>query len=226
MKYYSLIVGLLLFVSCTNSGSEQPSVAKATTDNLQQEDKTLQKKFKLASFDKGNNPLRDSIKGELLEGLSWMDLNGDHLALFSAIPVKMSENNGQSGSLYAYCFDKIGDSWLKKWMVQDRIDACEVDATCEFFPGSFSITDMDSNQVGEVSFLYKLSCKGDVSPDEKKLILYEGSNKYAIRGSTIIEYDQNREGGEKKPDAQFARAAKPIQDFALAQWEKFGYIKY
>jgi hypothetical protein len=226
MKYIFIVCCTLVVFSCTNSSSDRAKGANTIVDTLQDGDKSLQKKFKITAFDKSKNPLHDSIKGELLEGLSWMDLNGEHLALFSSIPVKMSENNGQSGAIFAYCFDKKGDSWTKQWMVQDRIDACEVDATCEFFPGSFSITDMDNNQVGEISFLYKLSCKGDVSPDEKKLILYEGATKYAIRGSTIIEYDQQREGGEKKPDARFVTAAKPIQDFAMAQWEKFGYTKY
>jgi hypothetical protein len=138
----------------------------------------------------------------------------------------MHENKGQSGYLYAYCFDKSASGWTKKWMLQDRVEACEVDATCEFFPGSFTITDSDSNAVGEVAFLYKLSCKGDVSPDEKNSFCMRGILNMPFGGSTIIEYDQHREGGEKKPDAQFVKAARPIQAFAMAQWEKYGYTKY
>ncbi|MBK8519744.1 MAG: hypothetical protein IPL54_02280 [Chitinophagaceae bacterium] len=101
-----------------------------------------------------------------------------------------------------------------------------MDATCEFFPKSFTITDNNANDVGEVCFLYKLSCKGDVSPDEKKLIMYEGVNKYAIRGSTILQFAAGKEGGDKKIDASFSKAARPLLDFANGQWDKFGVTKF
>ena len=69
---------------------------------------------------------------------------------------------------YVYFFLKQGDSWKRKWMVQDKVEDCSVNATYEFLLGSFAITDMDKNNRLEVIFLYKLSCKGDLSPDDKK----------------------------------------------------------
>jgi hypothetical protein len=138
----------------------------------------------------------------------------------------MNKNGQQSGAIYAYCFIQSGGAWQKEWEVKDRIDDCEVDATCEFLPNSFTITDNDGNNLGEVTFLYKLSCKGDVSPDEKKLIMYEGANKYAIRGSTILNYEGGKEGGDKKIDGSFTKAAKSLLDFANSQWDKFGITKY
>jgi hypothetical protein len=182
--------------------------------------------FTVLKFDKKEQLFKDSIKGSIVNGLSWKDSKGEHRALFTRIPAQMNTAGLQSAAIYAYCFSKNTAVWKKTWEVKDRIDACEVDAICDFLPNSFTITDNDRNDVGEVTFLYKLSCKGDVSPDEKKLIMYEGVNKYAIRGSTIITYNGSKEGGDKKIDASFAKAAKPLLDFANSQWDKFGTTKY
>ena len=178
------------------------------------------------SFDKNDHTFKDSIKGTLIDGLSWQDAEGENRVLFTANPVQMNTSGQQGGAVYAYCFIRNKTGWKKKWEVKDRIENCEVDATCEFLPGSFTITDNDGNSLGEVCFLYKLSCKGDVSPDEKKLIIYEGVNKYAIRGSTILQFAAGKEGGDKKIDASFSKAAKPLLDFANGQWDKFGTTKY
>lgn len=183
--------------------------------------------FTILKFDKKEQLFKDSIKGTLVNGLSWKDSKGEHRALFTTIPVTMKESSGlQSGAIYVYCFSKNVQGWKKVWEVKDRVDACEVDATCEFFPKSFTITDKDANDIGEVTFLYKLSCKGDVSPDDKKLIMYEGGTKYAIRGSTILQFEAGKEGGAKKIDAAFTKAAKPLLDFANSQWDKFGTTKF
>jgi hypothetical protein len=60
----------------------------------------------------------------------------------------------------------------------------------------------------------------------KKLIMYEGMNKYAIRGSTMLEYTGSKVGGDKKIDASFAKAPKPLLDFVNSQWDKLGTTKY
>ena len=229
MKNYLLSFFAFLFFACNNNQQQT-----ANTDKMDSASKALQPNesttatpaFKVLSFDKNEHFFEDSIKGSVVEGLGWHDAISEHRVLFTTVPVKMNKNGRQSGAVYAYCFIQNGGAWQKEWEVKDRVDDCEVDATCEFLPNSFTITDNDGNNLGEVTFLYKLSCKGDVSPDEKKLIMYEGANKYAIRGSTILEYNGSKEGGDKKIDASFTRAAKPLLDFANSQWDKFGITKY
>ncbi|MBL7701697.1 MAG: hypothetical protein JNM14_05575 [Ferruginibacter sp.] len=182
--------------------------------------------FKILKFDKTEKTFKDSVQGKLVDGLSWQDAAGEHRVLFTAKAVEMNKEGRQNAFIYAYCFSKQTNGWKKKWEVKDRITDCEVDATCEFFRGSFTVTDKNANDIGEVCFLYKLSCKGDVSPDEKKLIMYEGVNKYAIRGSTILQFPESKEGGDKKIDASFSKAHKALLDFANRQWDKFGIAKY
>lgn len=229
MKIYQLLFFAFILFACNNNRQQTAATEKKdTTATISQQNSqtTASPVFKVLPFDKNERFYEDSIKGIIVEGLSWQDAESEHRVLFTAIPVKLDKNGLQSGAIYAYCFIQSGGAWQKKWEVKDRIDACEVDATCEFFPGSFTITDTDGNNFGEVCFLYKLSCKGDVSPDEKKLIMYEGATKYAIRGSTILQFAGGKEGGDKKIDASFTKAAKPLLDFANSQWDKFGTTKY
>ncbi len=226
MKNYLLPFFAFLFFACNDNQQQTANTDKKDTAStlLQPDEPTTA--FKVLSFNKNEPFFEDSIKGTVVEGLSWRDAESEHRVLFTTVPVKMNKSGQQSGAIYAYCFIQSGGAWQKEWEVKDRIDDCEVDATCEFLPNSFTVTDNDGNNIGEVCFLYKLSCKGDVSPDEKKLIMYEGANKYAIRGSTILEYNGSKEGGDKKIDASFTKAAKPLLDFANSQWDKFGTTKY
>jgi hypothetical protein len=80
---------------------------------------------------------------------------------------------------------------------------------------------MDNNGIAENTFLYKMSCKGDVSPDDMKLIMHEGASKYAVRGSMILEMDGQKYGGEMKPDASFDKAPQEFLPYAIDQWNKF-----
>lgn len=229
MKNYLLPFFAFIFFACNNSQKENGNTDKKDTAStaLQPDERTpASPAFKILPFDKNDQSFKDSIKGTLVDGLSWQDAEGENRVLFTAIPVQMNKSGQQAGAVYAYCFVNNRTGWKKKWEVKDRIENCEVDATCEFLPNSFTVTDNDGNNLGEVTFLYKLSCKGDVSPDEKKLIMYEGANKYAIRGSTILEYNNGKEGGDKKIDVTFTKAAKPLLNFANSQWDKFGTTKY
>lgn len=229
MKHCLVVFSSFILFACNNQQKVKTDSNKddsASTTIQQEEPVSGTPAFKVLSIDKNEHFYEDSIKGTIVEGLGWRDAVSEHRVLFTAIPVKLNKKGLQSGAIYAYCFVQSGGAWQKEWEVKDRIDDCEVDATCEFLPGSFTVTDNDGNNIGEVCFLYKLSCKGDVSPDEKKLIMYEGANKYAIRGSTIIEYNGSKEGGDKKIDASFTKAAKPLLDFANNQWDRFGTTRY
>lgn len=229
MKSYLLPFFAFIFFACNNSQKKNDSTDKKDNSSTAiQEDEPVPgtPAFTVLPFDKNEKFFEDSIKGTFIEGLGWRDAVSEHRVLFTAIPVKLNKSGRQSGAIYAYCFVQSGGAWQKEWEVKDRIENCEVDATCEFFPGSFTITDKDGNNQGEVCFLYKLSCKGDVSPDEKKLIMYENGIKYAIRGSTVLQFEGGKEGGDKKIDAAFTKAAKPLLDFANSQWDKFGTTKY
>lgn len=221
---------LLLFANACNNPAEKPTVSDGpkdplTTENNPANNVSSVNRFALLPFDKSGTPLKDSLQGHLVDGAKWTDREGEHLVLLLQTDNVMVRDK-QNQRITVYCYQRDSGYWKQKWMVQDRIADCPVDAVCEFFPGSLSVTDVDHNDMGEVCFLYKLSCKGDASPDDKKLILYEGNAKYAIRGNTILEYSGGREGGAKMIDPSFNKASKELMNYANARWEAFGLTKY
>jgi len=66
-----------------------------------------------------------------------------------------------------------------------------------------------------------MSCKGDVSEDDMKLMMHEGETKYAIRGSMKLKMGGETYGGKMNVDASFDKAPKEFLDYAKEQWNKF-----
>ncbi len=227
MRKLAILVLCSILLSCSNQQKDPAKTNAAKDTAVTSVTAPLIQKpvFSILSFDKNATPLKDSIKGKIIDGASFKDAEGESIVLLTETE-NVYKGSTQNKSIYAYCFTKQGNSFKRKWLVQDKVDNCDVDATCEFLPGSLSVTDADSNQIAEATFLYQLSCKGDVSPHVKKLIMYHGQDKYAIRGTTILQTPAGKEGGDKKIDASFSKAPKPLFEFANKQWDKFGFAKY
>jgi hypothetical protein len=231
MKPVFTIMILIALSGCNNADTAKPATAvkdTSTTSSTQNNKPVIaDATFHLLGFDKKNIPVKDIIKGNVQDGASWQDKDGEQMVILTQTE-NVIGNGTQKQSLYAYCFIKSPAGWQKKWQVQDDITDCEFDALCEHIPGTLAVTDLDSNNIAEASFIYKLGCRSDVSPDGKKLIMYEGTNKYAIRGNTIIIFKQSGEkyGGDKRIDAAFTKATPALLKFANSQWDKFGTFKY
>jgi hypothetical protein len=203
MKNYPFLLYFIAILSCNDQ--QQPKdiiVKKDSVVDKPPVQQTTTTPLTILSFDKKNIPFKDSIKGIIIDGAVFKDNEGESYVVLTELDNGEKEGT-QNKSIYAYCFTKQGNAFIKKWLVQDNITGCDVDATCEFLPGSLSITDVDSNNIGETTFIYQLSCKGDVSPHSKKLIMYQGADKFAIRGATILQTPAGKEGGEKKIDDKF-----------------------
>ncbi|MBC7903160.1 MAG: hypothetical protein H7Y27_07040 [Gemmatimonadaceae bacterium] len=156
-------------------------------------------------------------QGKIKEGKKWKDKDGEHVVVLTAASAK----------LYAYHFIKTDTGYRQIWRVYDHIDDCELDIVCEHVKGSLSVTDLDKDGTSEISFVYLLSCRGDVSPDTKKLILYEGETKYAIRGTNMLSFpNAPSTGGEKQIDKNLKSAPASILAHANSQFDKWGNVKY
>lgn len=108
------------------------------------------------------------------------------------------------------------------WKAKDFVENCEFDLTLEPLQASFKVTDLDGDGVPEISFIYKLGCRSDVSPLTAKFLMYEGTTKYALRGQTQERVGENEfAGGDFKADPSFKQAPTSFLDFAKAQWNAF-----
>jgi hypothetical protein len=102
------------------------------------------------------------------------------------------------------------------------VKECEFDLILEYIKNSLSISDINNNGIAESVFLYKMACISDVSPMGYKLLMHEGKEKYAIRGTMLVVLPNIEPyGGEMKVDQSFDNAPSGFLDYAKRQWKKF-----
>jgi hypothetical protein len=175
-------------------------------------------------------PVGVVMKGDPVLAKKWTDSQGENYVVLSSLSKKDPRSGERSAYLYGTHWRKVDGSWQTIWTMNDRVERCDLDISCEFAPGSLEITDLDGNGIAEVSFLYRLGCPGDISPDTQKLLLYEGKRKHAMRGTekVILPTDHREDvmGGEYKSDKAFDKAPPAFLKFAREQWAKLGVRRY
>jgi len=185
-----------------------------------------QGKISILSFDARSLPGEIRYQGKIIKGARWIDSNGENFLLLTQtgkIPSKeksaAQEGDSFDAEIYAYNFVKKDNKVSLLWKITDFERSCSFDLYAGFLKEALFITDLDSNGVAESLFLYKLSCRSDVSPATLKLIMHEGTTKYAIRGTTKLPGDNG--GGEMNIDAAFKAANPVLMKFAVENWKKY-----
>jgi hypothetical protein len=172
-----------------------------------------------------NIPTGINYKGNIVESVSWNDRNGKNILFITETNLT---NTGEFSSkeLFGYHYVIDQDGTEKLWQINDFVRECPFDLTLEFIPNSLTITDLNDNGIAESTFLYRLSCKSDVSPDDMKLMMHEGNDKYAIRGEMLLNLDGETYGGSSTPDPAFNNAPPEFLTYAKQQWNKFRVLSY
>lgn len=170
--------------------------------------------------------LRVQYQGKIVGGARWRDRNGENVLVLTqtgAVPSRSKcdadESCPRDAEVYAYHYIVEAEKTTLLWKLTDFERNCDFDLYAGFILNSVSVTDLDSNGVAENTFLYKLSCRSDVSPARLKLIMHEGKNKYAIRGTIRLPADYG--GGDMEVDPVLKKAGNPFLKHALEQWKIF-----
>lgn len=148
--------------------------------------------------------------GKIIIQKFWKDSNGENIVLFT----KSKEE------LFVYHYSINGDNAKLLRKVFDFEKDCEYDLFLDFIENSISITDLDKNNLGEITFAYHKACISDVSPKELKLLMLENGNKYIIRGTTSINKPGIKINGSKKVDTSFDKAPTNFLSHADKIWDK------
>lgn len=170
-------------------------------------------------------PKAAAYKGKVINAVRWKDKQGDNIVIATEtgiFPTKNSENgDGHDAELYAHRYIIEGSNANEMWKVYDYIKDCPLDIQVDFIRNSFQVTDLDKDGTAEVWIMYKTACHGDVSPCDMKIIMYEGDQKYAVRGENKVKISETESfGGEYKMDQAFLGGPKVFRDFAKKLWEK------
>lgn len=168
----------------------------------------------------GKLPSSVKYDGKIVAGARWEDKNGQNVLIVCETEEKTTGDN-RSKELFAYQYILDGDNAKQLWKVNDFIKDCPVDLALKLIPGSITVTDINKDGIAENTFLYRMSCKGDVSPDDMKLIMHEGENKYALRGQMIQIMGGQKYGGQMNTDPSFNKAPNGFFAYAREQWKKF-----
>ncbi|MDF2187984.1 hypothetical protein [Paraflavitalea sp. CAU 1676] len=174
------------------------------------------------------NQLPKDIKysGKVKEAIKFSDKAGEQLVIITEtgeyVDKKLKhENDGRDAEVYAYLFQLTGGTVKQSWRIYDFIHDCEVDLAASFVKNTLQVTDLDKNGIAEVWVMYTTVCHGDVSPMEMKVIMYQGAQKYAMRGETRVKASETETyGGDYKFDPAFVKAPKVIRDFAMKLWKE------
>ncbi len=147
------------------------------------------------------------IEGDLYSGRRWNDANGENIVVFSWFytsqdtEVNTSKSKiGDTLHLRAYHFLRSKNAhWQLICRVADH-EVCDRDWTLYggFIPESIAVTDLDDNNIGEVSFVYIKACITGISPFRMKAMMLEDSVKYIAEGTTIIDYGYGEVAGKKE----------------------------
>ena len=165
-----------------------------------------------------------AYKGVPKNTIRWSDSQGIHYILTSETGIYKpidAEDDGASAELFAYHYIMTNNIPEKQWNVYDYIKDCPVDIEAAFIKNTLHITDLDNDGVKEIWLMYRKVCHGDVSPLEMKIIMYEGSEKHAMRGHNKIQLTGTESyGGEYKFDANFKNAPTVFRSFGKKMWNE------
>jgi len=168
-------------------------------------------------------------QGIPVKAIQYTDSLGKNLVLITETGLfqnkkNKSEMDGMDAELFAYHYTEKENKWVQNWKVLDYIRDCPLDIRADFLSTSLTITDEDKNGIAEVWLVYVITCRGDVSPLTMKIIMYQNSQKYAIRGNSKINMPIDDgtyviEGGDYKTDPAFKNADESLLKFAKKLWE-------
>jgi hypothetical protein len=165
-------------------------------------------------------PRTIKVKGtQVLQVWTWdeYDLINTGYAVFSQTDT-MKGGRLTGRKIYVQLYSGKGDKQKELRMIQDGVTNCELDVGVGFIDGSVSVTDEDTDGKNELTFAYDVTCTGDVSPATRKLLMLEGKDKHALRGTSRVDAGGGETvGGDYKADG--FKKAPLLKELAERRWK-------
>ncbi|MFN0250683.1 MAG: M949_RS01915 family surface polysaccharide biosynthesis protein [Kofleriaceae bacterium] len=169
----------------------------------------------LAKVEPSALPAEVTGKGKrIVQAWTWTAKSGaGHLVLSTT---QKDTKRGTGRQLFAQLY---GPSAKELRLVRDAVANCQLDLVVSFVTDSVSVTDVDADGTPEVAFAYDLDCDARANGSPRKLIVLEGKDKHAVRGTTRgVDPDDKPVGGEFKLDG--FKGAPALATWAEARWKE------
>jgi hypothetical protein len=143
-------------------------------------------------------PPEIKLRGTFLDAIQYRDAQGEHVVAFTRL---LDEDRGNVQLEAQLWSGKDGKGRIER-TVKDGEKNCEFDLFAEFLDAALGVSDLDHDGQAELTLAYRMTCTSDVSPWTLKLLVLEGNDKYALRGSTRVDVGGGEQvGGEHEADA-------------------------
>jgi hypothetical protein len=255
MRIFLIIFFAAFLLSCNSSSKKDPNKAMDDTARMDNPpNSSTPVSIAPVKIATSEIPATIKVKGTVQEVWKWTDNLGENILITSSVAPHEEKSKdgeeGQSAEIHAFHYAKKDGDYTQVWMMNDAEKLCPVDITCDFIPGSATVTDLDKDGIAEIKVQYSVACRGDVSPATMKLIMYENGVKYALRGNMWIQYgpdlkytvtekdvnletapiikDQDellRTFGRYENEKEFADAPPEFLTFARSEWLKYNKEK-
>lgn len=202
MKRLIFAVPLVLLFACGSSdeSTENPKVETSESND----DTTSTVVAEAPPFDP--NSIEENVyfentpfNGEQIQSIGWTDNRGQNVIILSIEYEEIDQY--MSAYIYANHYaDETGEMKLVR-QVTDYVRDCEFDIILEFLEDPI-ITDIDGNDRAEVTLVYKMACKSDMSEDDLKVIMYEDDQKWGLRGYNWLVYGEETVPEEFDPNME------------------------
>ena len=214
LEHYLKRVLLCLFVLISSGASGQQANSLPSFENLQ---------LKIDSLLPSEYPEWE-YRGDIVQGIRWTDKRGEHYLVLTETGVETvnEEDATRSAFIVVYHFLKTKKDMKRIWTFTDFVVDCPVDIQANFLENGIRITDLDKDGHGEIWILYRLACKGDISPSEFNILLHSRENEHvSMSGSSkLIFPDGAEDGGEYTFDEGFKALSGIFRDYGKWLWEQ------
>ena len=177
-------------------------------------------------------PAAIRTQGSVDRAIEWTDKNGRNIVTFAARE-KMTDGHLTDRWLYINHDVVSGDGSRRLRSVKDGVKSCEFDVHAQMVGAALGVTDLDGDEIAELTFAYLTTCTSDVSPMTLKLLLLEDGAKYIIRGTNQIRMGEGgpADGGDKRVDpavsqgpAAFGRHLDAVWARIVGPWSPQGQL--
>ena len=161
--------------------------------------------------------------------ITFSDRDGEHKITINESPVEKKQKGDEwVKSARLTVVSEVRSTkdakWVTTWQAKDFVNDCEFDLTLRVIDDSIEVTDLDENGRAEVAFMYRLGCASDVSPSTLKLLMYQGTSKWALRGTSKVKTGVENgkplfAGGEVTVDGAF-KGTPTLLRAAMAMWQR------
>jgi len=181
------------------------------------------------TIDSTGLPLSIVYTGTIRSAQTWSNAEGTHYAMLTESKEFKSKGDEDliNKEVFAYHFISKQDSIRLVWKLYDYNRDCPFDLNVSFIVPAFKVTDLDKNGIGEIWLMYRNQCTSDVSPSPTKLIMYEGTKKFAMRGEGRVQVSEKEyDGGSYTMDKNFEAAPAVFKKYAQQLWKQYKTQKW